>query len=67
MNSPIASIDLGTNSLNTLVVLVSNNKIKNIEENCQIIGLGKGISKTGLISNKAIKRCIKGFNNVSNI
>ena len=37
MNSPIASIDLGTNSLNTLVVLVSNNKIKNIEENLKTL------------------------------
>ena len=63
----IAAIDLGTNTLNTIVANQTLNEIEIIEENYQIIRLGEGIAESKTISNKAIERCIKGFEFVAEI
>ena len=63
----IAAIDLGTNTLNTIVAKRTLDKIEIIEENYQIIRLGEGIAESKSISNNAIDRCIKGFEHVTDI
>ena len=67
MFKTIAVIDLGTNTLNTIVANKTLDEIKIIEENYQIIRLGEGIAESNTISNKAIERCIKGFEIVADI
>jgi len=67
MIKTIAAIDFGTNTLNTIVANQTVDKIEIIEENYQIINFGEGIVELKSISNKAIERCIKGFEIVADI
>ena len=67
MIKTIAAIDLGTNTLNTIVANQTLNEIEIIEENYQIIRLGVGIAESKSISNNAIERCIKGFGIIADI
>tara|TARA_B100001029_G_C15062885_1_gene460188 strand:- start:4559 stop:5467 length:909 start_codon:yes stop_codon:yes gene_type:complete len=64
MNKRIAIIDLGTNSLITIIAEMLNDEIKIVNENYQIIRLGEGIAETGNISNNAILRCISSFQRI---
>jgi exopolyphosphatase / guanosine-5'-triphosphate,3'-diphosphate pyrophosphatase len=64
MNNLIAVIDLGTNSLITIIAEKSNLGIKVIEEDYQIIRLGEGLAGTGFISENAIQRCMIGFKKI---
>lgn len=65
MNNKVAVIDLGTNSLITLIAEKVDNEINIIEENYQIIRLGEGLAITGKISENAVQRCIEGFEKVN--
>ncbi len=67
MNKSVAVIDLGTNSLITIIAIISKNNIKISEENYQIIKLGEGIAEFNLISDNAINRCIQGFQIISKL
>jgi len=64
MSKLIAVIDLGTNSIITIIAEKSNKGIKVIEEDYQIIRLGEGLAKTGFISEHAIQRCMFGFEKI---
>jgi exopolyphosphatase / guanosine-5'-triphosphate,3'-diphosphate pyrophosphatase len=67
MSKCVAVIDLGTNSLISIIANISKNKISILEENYQIIKLGEGIAENNLISDNAIKRCIQGFGTISKL
>jgi len=67
MNKSVAVIDLGTNSLITIIAIISKINIKICEENYQIIKLGEGIAEFNLISDNAIIRCIQGFQIISKL
>ena len=61
MNKKIACIDVGTNSITSVIASNVKKKINIIDENYQIVRLGEGIEKTKYINNKAIERCISAF------
>jgi len=67
MDNLIAAIDVGTNSIITIIAKKQQNRIQVIEEDYQIIRLGEGLSSTGSISPNAIQRCIKAFENIKSL
>ena len=67
MSKKRAIIDLGTNSLITVIAEKRNNEINILNENYQIIRLGEGLAESGNISDNAISRCISGFEKVKDI
>lgn len=64
MNNLIAAIDVGTNSIITIIAKKKQNRIQVIEEDYQIIRLGEGLSNTGSISQNAIDRCVIAFEKI---
>lgn len=67
MDKSVAVIDLGTNSLITIIAIISINNITICEDNYQIIKLGEGIAEFNLISDNAINRCVQGFQIISEL
>jgi exopolyphosphatase/guanosine-5'-triphosphate,3'-diphosphate pyrophosphatase len=51
-----ASIDIGTNTILLLIAEIQGGKLKSLFEMETIVGLGKGLQKDGVLSQKAMKR-----------
>ena len=56
MPSPIAVVDLGSNSTRLLVALVEDGRVRELERRSEITRLGQGVDRSGALSDEAMER-----------